>query len=99
MRPVRPYALLLLLGCATWTPVDRSTLPRAEAYPDAGAVILLDSMQVTYGVDGEVAVAEVTVRRQVQLLRDAGRDALALVAYYRPAFDTVIAARARTLTP
>src|SRR5262245_1826552 len=88
-------------ACATmqFERVDRNTLPKAEDYPGDGAVVILESQRAEYLERGGKALLRVTVKQKIQLLRNSGRSALSVAAFYDLEFSEVTSIWARTITP
>lgn len=103
-RPVLSSAplilALLLAGCASsWAPLDRSTFPSVERYPDAKAVVLEQRNQVTAElINGAPGVIEREYSRML-LLRPEGVEEVFLGQGYSKTFNEVLNIRARLTRP
>lgn len=95
------FGAVFVAGCAAdFAALDRRTLPRPEAYPDAAAVVLEDESEVRFGIDGagDTAIADETRAMRILILRPSGAKAAKIVVPYDPR-HAVTDFRARTVAP
>lgn len=113
MKPLAPITLFALtalplcnLACGSSLPppeferFDMRTTPKAEAYPDAPAVVLLDRGRLRLTVDPRTGnpIARLRRLRRVKILRETGLEFARAVAPYEP-MSAIRGLRARGILP
>jgi transglutaminase-like putative cysteine protease len=91
---------IVLAGCAGFEHVSRSTLPTAEQYPGADAVVLDDDVEVRYARDpltGRLVIDE-TAHVRALILREGGEALATVRVEYNPTFSSLASFSARTVT-
>lgn len=93
--------VLVLFGCSAgrWERVQPASLPGAAEFPDADRLVLLDEDEVRFSLSGGQAIAEVTERTRIKVLRATADRPTSVASVYSRGFGEVVSLRGRVVHP